>query len=105
MANKTPSSPGGKLLATEIFLFMKDNIDAMKNDGASRDAALNEVQGTQDMANAIAFALEKVFGTAVIASPGPASTLTYVTPAGVPAPVVGALDLSMANPKYVFKGA
>lgn len=102
MANKTPSSPGGKLLATEIFLFMKDNIDAMKNDGASRDAAINEIQGTQDMANAIAFALEKVFGTALVTVPGPATPAPLITPMG---PVTGTIDLSMANPKYVFKGA
>jgi hypothetical protein len=102
MANKTPGSPGGKLLATEVFAFMKDNIDAMKKDGASRDAAVNEVQGTQDIANAIAFAIEKVFGTALMTSPGPA---IIMAPAAIGVPPTGTIDLSMANPKYVFKGA
>lgn len=102
MATQTPKSPGGKLLATEVFSFMKSNIDDMKTNGANRDASINEMQGTQDIANAIAFAIEKVFGTALVAVPGPATPVPLITGTG---PVTGTIDLSMSNPKYVFKGA
>lgn len=105
MANKTPSTAGGKLLANEIFSFMKDNIDAMKTNSASKGADENEKQGTQDIANAIAFAIEKVFGGGVAASPGsPAVQLFYlVPPSPTPVPVTGTVDISTINPKYVFK--
>lgn len=100
MATQTPKSPGGKLLAAEIFSFMKSNIDEMKTNSTNRDASVNEAQGTQDIANAIAFAIEKVFGTALITVPGPAAPALIAGPS----PVTGAIDLSMSNPKYVFKG-
>ena len=104
MANKTPSSAGGKLLATEIFSFMKDNIDAMKKDGANRDAAVNETQGTQDIANAIAFAIEKVLAGPFLplAAPGDVTLTTVLAPSGV-APAMGTVNMNLVNPKYVFK--
>ena len=97
MPNKTATTTGGKLLAKEVLSFMQDNIDAMKSDGANRDAEKNEKQGIEDIANAIAFAIEKVMGGPPMVSPGPSVQLLST------APVTGTIDLSLANPKYVFK--
>lgn len=99
MANKTPNTIGGKVLASEIYDFMKSNVDDMKSNGANRDAEKNEEQGNRDLANAIAFAIENVFKSQIII-PGPATPTPLITGTG---PVTGAIDLSMANPKYVFK--
>lgn len=102
MANKTPSSPGGKLLATEIFAFMKGNVDAMKSDGANRDAAINETQGTQDMANAIAFAIEKVMSGPFAPLVAPKDIVLTTVVAGAPVPALGTINMALVNPKYVF---
>ena len=100
MARKEPSTTGGKLLALDILDILKANVDDMKANGGGRDAAENEKIGSEDMANAIAAAIEKVMG-AMIMIPGPATTTPLITPLG--GPVTGAIDLSLANIKYTFK--
>ena len=62
--------------------------------------------GNEDLANAIAIGIEKVFGAATMTAPGPATQLFYVdAPAPAPIPVTGSINLALANPKYVFTGA
>ena len=94
MASKTPSSAGGSQLAGEILDFMKANIAAMKSDSPNRDAAANEEQGMKDIANAIAFGIEKVFTNTFTV--GPPSTL-----ANGGGPAVGTVLLSNGIP-YKF---
>lgn len=77
----------------------------MKTNGANRNADVNATIGNEDLANAIAIAIEKVFGSAAMTAPGAAANLFYLTPTAVLAPVTGSINLALANPKYVFTGA
>lgn len=99
MARKKPRTVGGKTLAIELTSFIKENINEMKKSNAS--AADNEKNGIEDMANVIAFAIEKVMSGMLVVVPGPTTTTPLITPVG--GPVAGAIDLSLANPKYTFK--
>ena len=102
MANQTATTIGGKKLAGEIYDFIKSNSEAMKKDGANREAPKNEEQGNKDLANAIAFAVEKVIGSMLITMP--TSKAITVPIVATPYPVTkGAIDLSLASSKYVFK--
>lgn len=108
MANKEPSTVGGKTLAKEVYDFIKANSETMKKDGANREAEKNEEQGNKDIANAIAFAIEKVFGgpmTITLApSPVPPAAVMVpltVGPTGGPL-LTGAIDISQTVSKYKF---
>ena len=98
MAREKPSSPGGKLIAVEILKAIKSNVDDMKNNGGGRKAEANELIGNEDLANAIALAVEKALS----------QSFTFNAP--LPAGVWGALSAGPASTpkadliglKYVF---
>ena len=74
---KRALTPGGVLLAKDVADFMKRNIDEMKK--SKGDAASNETMGTEDMANAIAYAVERALGQMFTPGPGWASAPGPVT--------------------------
>jgi len=88
MPRKRATSLGGSDLASKVLDFIKDNKDDMKSNSGARDAAENETIGDEDLANAIAFAVQEALAEQTVVLESKAGVAGQFVVAAVPAPVV-----------------
>ena len=104
MAREKAGSTGGKALAAKVLVFITKNKTDMKTGSTNREASQNEQIGDEDLANAIAYAVEQALADQTVLIDAKAGLAGGPAAVGAPIPVspIAPLNLPTASVKNLI---